>query len=845
MYIKAKQFRLFLPRQTFMLRAFVHIPIFLCICLTSIGQLKVTRAVKIEQTPRIDGSLDEAIWRLAPEATGFITATPSYGLPATDSTSVKILYDNTAIYIGATLYGDPKLIRKQFTPRDQERIADVDYFSVFIDSYKDRQNAFQFVVTSRNVQSDARISPGFEPEGGVYGELSWDAVWDSKVSMISNGWSVEIRIPLFSLRFSKEKTEEWGIQFLRFSRRVNETSFWNPVDPNVSGFVNQFGLMGGLQNLVPPLRLSFSPYISGGYRETPSPSTNIKNEWLKSGGMDVKYGLSESFTLDATLIPDFGQVISDNVVNNISPFEIQFRENRQFFTEGTELFNKADIFYSRRVGSQPSGYQTLLDSIGYGSFANYDVIKNPGVTRLYNAIKFSGRTANNLGIGVFNALARPERATIRNVLTGTDSTILTEALTNYNVFVLDQALKNRSYITFTNTNVLRQGAARDANVTGIDLALYDKRNRYGILIKPRYSKIFDAAGGYDGFANYIEVGKVSGKIQYSISNDLKTARYDPNDLGFLLSPNEFTTTGTISYNIYEANRWFLNQQYTLTGTQSYLFDPFEFQRLEMSASALLTFKNFWTIGAETGTFPRWWNDFFELQTPLNIYETPRQKLRRAPYYFLFINGTTDNRKRLYFDWQVGAAEGRLPDNPFYQVSVESRYRFSDRLTLTLAYYRRHDHGQFGYSFIRDDNKPLLARRQYTDVTTIISGIYNFTPRMNFTFRSRHFWNRIMNTNLYDVDEDGNWTERLNVLPATINVNYNVFNFDAFYTWDFRLGSRIIFAWKNYLGPDYEGFIDGIANRTYVKNARSVLKIPHGNEFTVRFIYFLDYQQIKK
>ena len=96
--------------------------------------------------------------------------------------------------------------------------------------------------------------------------------------------------------------------------------------------------------------------MSGGYRSTPEQKTGYRNETLKSGGLDVKYGLNESFTLDATLIPDFGQVISDNVVNNITPFEQQFKENRPFFTEGTELFNKAGIFYSRRIGRTPTGY---------------------------------------------------------------------------------------------------------------------------------------------------------------------------------------------------------------------------------------------------------------------------------------------------------------------------------------------------------------------------------------------------------------------------------------------------------------------------------------------------------
>ena len=202
---------------------------------------------------------------------------------------------------------------------------------------------------------------------------------------------------------------------------------------------------------------------------------------------------------------------------------------------------------------------------------------------------------------------------------------------------------------------------------------------------------------------------------------------------------------------------------------------------------------------------------------------------------------------MYLNWNVGGAEGQLPNNPFYKVSLETRFRFSDRLTISASYYRQHDHGQFGYAFERDEttNAPILARREYTDVTGILSGIYNFTPRMNVTFRARHFWNRILNTNLFNVKPDGNWEERLNSIASDYNVNYNVFNLDAFFTWDFRLGSRIIFAWKNSLGHDYEGSITGDDFKTYSRNARRIFEIPHGNEVTVRFIYFLDYQQLKK
>ena len=820
------------------------IAVFVLTSFISLAQNKILNAHKILTAPRIDGLLDELVWQNVPVAKDFITNAPVYGQPSLFKTEVKVLYDNNAVYIGAYIYDNPGSIRKQFTPRDRERQADVDYFSVFIDTYRDRQNAYQFLVTSRNVQSDARVSPNIEPGAGVYGDLSWDAVWDSKVGMKKDGWIVEMKIPFFSIRFSQNSLQDWGIQFLRFARRVNETSFWNPVNPNVNGFVNQYGDLVGLKNIAPPLRLSFSPYISGGYRGTPQLLEGYKTEWLKSGGMDVKYGISESFTLDATLIPDFGQVISDNVVNNISPFEIQFRENRPFFTEGTELFNKAEMFYSRRIGRTPERYDSLVASTRMGRLTDYEVIKNPAVTRLYNAIKISGRTSGNLGIGIFNAIGQTEWARLRHKISGSDTSIVTEPLTNYNVFVLDQALKNRSYVTFTNTNVMRNGHARDANVTGLDIVLYDKNNRYGLYLKPRYSKVFDSTGGYEGFKNSFSVGKVSGKLQYELSNELETSRYDPNDLGYLVSPNEVINKLGVSYNLFQPTRLFLNQRYDIGATLSYLYKPFEYQKAELTASAFWIFKNFWDLELKTAIAPYWFNDFFELQTPVDILATPRQKLRRSPYYSFFANGSSDSRKPLFARLSLGFAEGPLPHDPYYTVDFSLRYRFSDRLSLQAEYNRNYDNGQFGYAFVRDraTNQPILSRRKYSDVTSVFSGIYNFTSRMNLTFRARHFWNRIANTNVYDVNPEGNWLERTDLVASDYNVNYNAFNLDIFYTWDFRLGSRVIIGWKNWLGRDYEYEIDGVEYSKYLSNAERVASTPHGNEVTLRFIYFLDYMQ---
>jgi hypothetical protein len=185
------------------LKNYICLPLLL-VCIPVHSQQKSLQAVKTTQAPKIDGNLDDAAWANAPVLTDFIQNFPTYGLPVSKKTEVRILYDNSAIYVGAYLYDDPALIRKQITARDGEGQSDVDYFSVFFDTYNDDQNGFQFLVTSANVQTDSKMGPGYDGTFGNFGDKTWDAVWDSKVSMKPDGWVAEMRIPYISLRFSKK-----------------------------------------------------------------------------------------------------------------------------------------------------------------------------------------------------------------------------------------------------------------------------------------------------------------------------------------------------------------------------------------------------------------------------------------------------------------------------------------------------------------------------------------------------------------------------------------------------------------------------------------------------------------
>ena len=813
-----------------LLRRFICLNLLLLICVSLLSQVKTLQAIKTIQPPVIDGSLGDTAWKDVPVATNFIQNFPNVGQPATQRTVVKIIYDNTAVYIGAYLYDDPLLIRKQITARDEEQNKDLDFFSVFLDTYNDHQNGFQFLVTSSNVQTDARLSPSIEPDDGEYGDKTWDAVWDSKVSMQPDGWIVEMKIPLFSLRFSKKNVQDWGLQFMRSVRRTNENTFWNNVDPQLDGFVNQFGNLQNLLDIKPPLRLSFSPYISTGARSTPT-IDGYRNEWLKSGGMDVKYGVNESFTLDATLIPDFGQVISDNVINNLTPYEIRFDDYRPFFTEGTEIFNKAGLFYSRRIGATPSGYQAIRDM--ELSDPNIEVIKNPGRTQLYNAVKFSGRTEKKLGIGFFNAVAAPMYASIRDKTTGERTRVQTEPLTNYNILVLDQALKGRSYLTLTNTNVLRYGGNRDANVTGLNFNLYDKTNTYNLKGNVDYSKVFNA-GSYEGYNASVRVGKVSGKMQFSAQNTTSSVNYDPRDMGFLPTSNLVTNIGDISYNQFKPTTHFLSYSYGLSAIYRRLYKPGRFTDLTVVGSGAWTFKNFWETELTASYLPDQ-HDYFVLGR-VDKYA------RRPQYGFLQLEGNTDSRKKLLFNYDFLFSDFfKNPEKEYYRISAGTRYRFSDKLSLELSSRYETETDYIISAGVNIMNQPKIGFVDFKEVESIFSGIYNFTPRINLTMRLRHYWSQVLVKRIGLVDDKG---YAVSTTPASgMDENVNYFNLDAFFTWDFRYGSRFILGYKNWLGEDQ--FVDGSRYKRYISNLGESFGLKHGKEITARFIYFLDYNQLRK
>jgi hypothetical protein len=805
---------------------------------------------------KLDGLLDDAAWATAPVASQFTEFRPHPGPRERLPTEVRVLYDDVALYVSAKLVeASPDSIKRELTQRDN--IGNTDFFALYLDPYRDHLNGYSFFVMSTGVQLDQRISPANGEDD------AWNAVWDSRVAPLPDGkgWAVEMRIPYSAIRFTQAPVQTWGVQFFRQRKKDNQQFFWNEVKPAVDGFVNQWGELTGLENLHPPLRLSLTPYVSAYANHYPYNEQGKRNMSTSfNAGADIKWGINESFTLDATLIPDFGQTISDNQVLNLSPFEVQYQENRPFFTEGTELFNKGGLFYSRRVGAQPLGFNDVGGALGKGE----TVYQNPGVTRLLNATKVSGRTSKGLGMGVFNAVSAASYAVVQDSVGEGRRNVLTQPLTNYNIVVLDQSLPHNSYVSLINTNVTRLGSTYDANVTAGLFKFADKRNQYALKGQVNYSRrrgtvlnsdrAIDDQNGYKYYLNY---GKISGNWTWNVDHGIESDSYNPNDLGILFGNNNIMQSATVNYNKYEQFGK-VNNLYTSLGVyQSLLFKPTQYQDAGLYGSANTTFtKSFLTIGGNAN-LDLAKHDYYEPRTfPLGRYYV------QVPTSFnLGTFVSSDYRKKLAYDVNLGARyyalDERLerPRRVSYGFSLSPRYRVNDQLNFRYTFDYDLKINQIGY--VNDGldadhplDQPLLAafgtdvllgRRNVSTFTNTLNANYTFTNRLSLTTRVRHYVSAVHYHDFARL-RPGGAEEALPTYARNHDTSFSAFNVDAALVWWFAPGSQVSLVWKDATSSYLLG---SEATPLYFSNLANTANTPHNNNVSIKVLYYLDYLTLRR
>ncbi|WP_281297368.1 DUF5916 domain-containing protein [Flavobacterium limnophilum] len=758
----------------------------------------------------IDGKSNEETWKSAPIATDFVMYEPDNGKPISDSkkTEVKILYDNTAIYVLAILRDEePNKISKELTNRDVAGISD--QFMVSINGYNDGQQDFRFYVSAAGVQMDCLAIEDNE-------DYTWDAIWSSEVSLTDFGWVVEMKIPYAALRFSKAEKQTWGINFMREIKRDFQKYTWNHIDTKIGSIITQEGILEGIENIKTPTRLFFIPYTSAYYQQNGSDS----DKTFKAG-MDIKYGINDAFTLDAILVPDFGQTKFDNAILNLEPFEQQLNENRPFFTEATDLFAKGGLFYSRRIGGEPF--------IEPETKVNEEITDYPSTVDLINAVKVSGRTYKGLGIGVLNAVTEKTYATIRDTITNVSRKEVIEPLANYNVLVFDQRFNQNSSVSFVNTNTVRNGSFRDANASALLFDLNTKSNTYNLFGDFKYSYINEEED-YDGFKTALNFAKTSGKFRYLFSTKYLSENYDINDLGIIFVTNYHAAYAETSYRIVNPTKVFN----TFKASQNI--------NIERQNTTGKTQEAWYQIIAKATTLKNHYLEFLFQINPLDRFDfyEPREIgkyvyiPKSASIYSRY--GSDQNKK---FSTDIDGTIEKFDEDKraTYAISPGLKYRFNDKFSLFYNFAYTHminDRGWVGF----DNDDIIFAERNREIVQHDLTGKYSITNKMTFNLIARYYWSYSENHEFFTLQDDGYLTPNPSY-SENKNRNFNSWNLDFSYSWWFAPGSELSVLYRNYAQES-----TNLVEKNAHTNLENVFDGNLTNIFSISLRYYIDYNSLK-
>ncbi len=791
---------------------------------------RTVEAIRVSEAPEIDGILDEAVWQNAKIASGFRQESPDYNTPSNFNTEVRIIYDDKAIYVGAMMYDQfPDSIKKELAVRDSDG-KNADYFYIGFDTYNNKQDAYAFGVSASGIQIDKRIV-----------DETYDAVWSSEVNITTDGWVAEMKIPYSALRFPAAKSQEWGLQLIRSIRRNREEDQWSLEPRDTDNTLNYWGTLTGLRDVDPPLRLSILPYISAGIQHNSNP--DVKNDAISynyNGGMDLKWGLNESFTLDMILMPDFSQVQSDEIEKNLSPFELVYDENRPFFNEGIDLFQKGDLFYSRRIGHVPINYSSANDSLRNGEH----LVSNPYSSKLINAVKLSGRTYSGLGIGVFNALTGNTYAVIADSLNHRRE-ILTDPLTNYNILVLDQNLPNNSSVYLINTNVTRPDGWKQSNVGGGGFKLSEKSNTYQLKFDLSLSTIKapvfngESNPGYSkpGLFYNIEFQKTKGKFRFSIYQLAMDNKYNRNDLGVNMT-NDWIDRGlTLGYNVFQP-----------FGHFRYFYQSINFFREEKistkeNINSVITYRynttltNYLSLWGTFGYSPFDRYDYYEPRTYGRYWITPG-------YVSGSFSFSSDYRKLFALDGDIEISKD-FGETVWSYYNLKPILRLSDKFKLSPAISLQWGKDDKGFVTKFTDtlisSKPLIifGNRDIQTITSSISSEYMFNNKISLSLWLRHYWQKGEYADYFLLDDNGHLNGDVNI-TGNHDYNYNSFNIDLVFGWEFSPGSLINVVWKNAIQNEENQY-----NLNYFKNFDRMINSPQINNLSLKILYYLDYQMLKK
>ncbi len=603
--------------------------IFICFFLfpdVLFSQVRVYNTTKIVgKAPVIDGRIDDPAWNSVEWQDDFTQKEPYEFAKPSQKTAFKVLYDDNNLYVAVRAFDDePDKIEKRLGRRDN---FEGDWIAVGISSHFDHLTGYGFSVNALGVKGD----------GIVTNDTKWDDTWNPvyyvKTSIDDKGWVAEFKIPFNQLRFGKKEQYVWGLEVMRYLFRKEETSLWQMVPQDASGWVSMWGELHGIKNIKPKKEIALTPYLMGGLEKSPKEEGNpfkTGTDWKYNGGLDGKIAVTNDLTLNFTINPDFGQVEADPSQVNLTAFETYFNERRPFFIEGAAIFkypllagsgwSRENLFYSRRIGRAPQGYPNLESD---------EYAKIPGYTRILGAFKLSGKTQNGWTIGVMESLTNNEYATIDSA--GIRSKQMVEPMTNYFVARLQKDIVRGKTILggiVTATNRLFRDSSmmylpKAAYTTGMDFEQYWLDRTFSLKMKllastisgteeamierqtapQRYFQRPDAThlqvdssltllSGYAGSADFGKIAK--GHWRYGAKLNFTSPGLSINDVGYMRRADFINETTWVEYVLWNPFSIFRKMNFRVNQWMGWDFKG-TWLYSGMRAHFNTQFKNYWSF----------------------------------------------------------------------------------------------------------------------------------------------------------------------------------------------------------------------------------------------------------
>lgn len=802
----------------------------------------IGRAMRIEQAPVLDGRADDPAWRDAIVIEEFRQAEPTEAGEPAFPTSVRVVYDERNLYVLVQAFDPhPDSIVSRLSRRDVG--TNSDQVGLVIDAYHDRRTGVMLGVNPAGVRYDAVVFLDNQTDA------AWDGVWEAATHVDSAGWSAEFRVPFSQLRFNDAPEHVFGFGVWRDIGRRSQKDVWPPTfRVSRQALSSQLGTIEGFSGIKRSSKLELLPFVT-----TQNVTENRPDGWAHAQrgafGLDLKYGIKENLTLDATINPDFGQVEADPAVLNLTAFEVRFDERRPFFQEGVGMFRCQPcqgIFYPRRIGRTPQ----LRSNPG-----------DPLFTTILGAAKLTGRFAGGFNLGVIDAITQREvgmtgqtvepqtnyliaRAS-RDLRGGSTSIgLITTAVNRTLDHDTEDFLRRSAHMVVLegfhrfDDDKYEIGAYTGRNfVTGTEAAIARTQlSSVHLHQRPDGDARFDStrtsmSGGVVAFS----LSKISGAVRYSSYVRLASTEIELNDAGLVPLINDKSIRNNISLRSLRPGSWY-RSSFSLVETENHW------------TSGGLPSGNLTRVHTSFSMLNNWgWALTYVLNNPTTNYCTSCARggpaLRVEPYQSFQVNVSGDNRRAIIprLEWAVAAGDAERSWERRGGVGAEMRLSTRLSTTLNVAASKRVDNQQwianYGH-FLSDTTHYTFARLAQTTVSMTARASFTATPLLTFQFYAQPFmsagsysdWREISSARAEGYD-DRFAPYRTDAAPG--GFNFKQFNSNAVIRWEYRPGSTLFLVWQ-------QGRVQDALNRgtfELERDYRDLFRAHPVNTFLVKATYF--------